>query len=171
MLLGLINSMLSIVHNSLRPIPSCSGFIKKEIRDAIYLAKSNCNRSSTERNLGEMRAHSKCRSGECWRVLRIGKALCTLQWHHRTSNLHFQVWILWIEMGVLLAPLLMPLSTILLFTPAQWPCGRVSALSTGGSGFKPRPSHTKDFKNGTQYLPRLALSEEGWFGGCKLSPS
>ena len=36
------------------------------------------------------------------------------------------------------------------YTPAQWPCGRVSALSTGGSGFAPRPSHTKDFKNGTQ---------------------
>ena len=30
---------------------------------------------------------------------------------------------------------------------------RASALRVGGHGFDPRPGHTKDYKNGTQFLP------------------
>ena len=34
---------------------------------------------------------------------------------------------------------------------------KASASQLGGHGFKPRPGHTKDFKNGTQLPSRLAL--------------
>ena len=50
--------------------------------------------------------------------------------------------------------------------PAQWPCGRVYALSTGGRGFAPRPSHTKDFKNGTQISLALHSAKRDGLGGA-----
>ena len=46
---------------------------------------------------------------------------------------------------------------------------RASALRLGGSGFDPRPSHTKDYyKNGTQFLPAWR-SASGVGLGCAVT--
>ena len=45
---------------------------------------------------------------------------------------------------------------------------RASALRLGGRGFDPRPSHTKDYKNGTQFLPAWR-SASGVGLGCAVT--
>ena len=57
-------------------------------------------------------------------------------------------------------------TTEIFLSPAQWPCGRVYALGMGGRGFAPRPSHTKDFKNGTQISLALHSAKRDGLGGA-----
>ena len=52
--------------------------------------------------------------------------------------------------------------------PAQWLKCTVPALRSEGREFDPRPSHTKDYKNGTRCLPAWHWAIRGWIGGKAL---